>query len=258
MYIKEALEKHKKWLIDCQNGERANFNGINLMGVDLSGANFTKVIMCMVDLRAAILSKAILIRAFLKEANLSGADLRGANLSEADLRGANLRGANLEGADLRCADLSGADLSGANLGKTNLRWANLSEANLSGAENLLSAIDYLKEHFEFTSEGIIAYKTFCGTYTPPKKWVIQSGSVITENVNFNRTNECGNGINVAPLEWVYKNYGGKIWKVLIRWEWLAGVCVPYNTDGKIRCERVELVEIVDEESLSRALRKIIY
>lgn len=38
---------------------------------------------------------------------------------------------------------------------------------------------------------------------------------------------------------------GDIWKVLIRWEWLCGVCVPYNSDGKIRCERVELVEIVE-------------
>lgn len=27
-------------------------------------------------------------------------------------------------------------------------------------------------------------------------------------------------------------------------EWLPGVCVPYNTDGKIRCERVELLEVV--------------
>lgn len=245
MYIKEALEKHKRWLKDCQNGERANFNGMNLMGVDLSGANLTKVIMCMVDLRFAILSKTILIKAFLKGANLSGADLRGANLSEADLREANLRGADLRGVDLRCADLSGADLNGANLSEANLRWANLNEANLSGAKNLLSAIDYLKEHFEFTSKGIIAYKTFGDHFYPSKDWKIERGSVISENVNFCRTDPCGCGINVAPLEWVYENYRGEIWKVLIRWEWLTGVCVPYNTDGKIRCERVELVEVVD-------------
>ena len=37
----------------------------------------------------------------------------------------------------------------------------------------------------------------------------------------------------------------KIWKLLIRWEWLPGVVVPYNTDGKIRCERAELVEVVE-------------
>ena len=72
--------------------------------------------------------------------------------------------------------------------------------------------------------------------------------MITENVNFNRCEGCGCGINVAPLNWVKRNYGwrgGAIWKVLIRWEWLCGVCVPYNSDGKIRCERVELLGVVD-------------
>lgn len=138
-----------------------------------------------------------------------------------------------------------ADLSGADLRYANLSEADLSGADLSEAKELLSAIDYLKERFEFTSDGIIAYKTFNGSYNPPKKWVIQSGSIITENVNPNRTNLCGCGINVASLEWVRSHYNGDIWKVLIRWEWLAGVIVPYNTDGKIRCERVELVEIVE-------------
>ena len=54
--------------------------------------------------------------------------------------------------------------------------------------------------------------------------------------------------DVAPLEWARKKYPtDTIWKVLIRWEWLCGVCVPYMTDGKIRCERVELLETVSRE-----------
>jgi len=106
----------------------------------------------------------------------------------------------------------------------------------------------LNEHFEKTDEGYIAYKTFGGKYIPPEKWVIQSGSIITENVNFNRANSCGCGINVAPYEWVQIHYTGEIWKVLIKWEWLAGVCVPYMTDGKIRCERVQLLEVVNEDN----------
>ena len=177
--------------------------------------------------------------------NLSGADLSYANLSGADLRRANLSGADLSGADLSGADLSGADLSYANLSGADLSYADLSGADLSGADGSLSAIDFLKEHFEMTDEGFIAYKTFGDEYNPPEKWVIQSGSIITENVNFDRTNTCGCGINVAPLEWVKHNYDGNIWKVLIRFEWLAGVCVPYHSDGKIRCERVQLVEKVE-------------
>ena len=142
--------------------------------------------------------------------------------------------ADLREADLREANLSGADLSG----------ANLSGADLSGANGLLSAVNFMKAHFERTENGYIAYKTFGGQYNPPEKWKIEPGSIIEESVNFDRCNDCGSGINVAPIQWVRNYYKGDIWKVLIRWEWLAGVCVPYQSDGKIRCERVELIEIV--------------
>ena len=74
MKIKEILEKHKKWLLGEDGGERANLYGADLYGADLCGAN-------------------------LRDANLSGADLRGADLSGADLSGADLRGADLSGAE---------------------------------------------------------------------------------------------------------------------------------------------------------------
>ena len=167
------------------------------------------------------------------------ADLSGANLS-----GANLSGADLSGADLRRADLRGANLSGADLSGANLRGANLRGANLSGAKNLLSAISYLEANFERTPDGYIAYKTFGGTRAPNANWKIEPNAILDEVVNSNRTDDCGCGINVAPLVWVKRNYQGDIWKCLIRFEWLAGVVVPYNTDGKIRCERVQLLEVV--------------
>ena len=66
------LRKHKLWLADDPEGERADLSGADLSGADLSGA----------DLR--------------------GADLSGANLYGADLSGADLSGADLYGADLRC------------------------------------------------------------------------------------------------------------------------------------------------------------
>ena len=163
------------------------------------------------------------------------ADLRGAYLRCAYLREADLREADLRGAYLRVADLRGADLRG----------ANLSEANLSRAMGLLPAVNFLEAHFERTDAGYIAYKTFNTIYTAPAAWEIKKGAVISENVNFDRCTECGCGINVAPLEWVKSRYANAlIWKVLIRWEWLCGVCVPYMSDGKIRCERVELLEVV--------------
>ena len=145
----------------------------------------------------------------------------------------------------RRADLGWADLIGANLKGKNLRGASLIGANLSGAMGLLPAVNFLQAHFERTDAGYIAYKTFNVTYTAPTAWEIKGGAVISENVNFDRCTECGCGINVAPLEWVKSRYANEpIWKVLIRWEWICGVCVPYMSDGNIRCERVELLEMM--------------
>ena len=207
--LEKVLDAHKLYLNRQKGGSAADLSGADLHGADLSGAN-------------------------LSGANLSGADLSGADLSGADLSKANLRWANLSVADLHWADLHWADL----------RVADLREANLSGAGGLLPTVNYLAAHFERTEEGYIAYKTFGAMYSPPGTWKLESGAILEENVNFDRCSVCGCGINVAPLKWVKSKYKGDIWKVLIRWEWLCGVCVPYQTDGKIRCERVELVEVV--------------
>ena len=214
--LAEILENHRKWMRN-EGGCWANLSGANLSGANLSGANLSR-------------------------ANLSGADLSGANLSGADLSGADLSGADLSG-----ADLSGANLSRANLRWADLRWANLSGANLSGAKGLLDTVNYMEAHFERVERGYIVYKTFGGNYEPPTEWEIKPESIITETVNFDRCTECGSGINVAPLEWVRENYPNKeIWKCLIEWPWLVGVCVPYSTDGKIRCSRVRLLEVVSD------------
>ena len=222
--LNEILRKHKLWLDRDESGSRANLSRADLSSADLSSAN---------------LSCADLSRADLSSANLSDADLSGANLSSADLSCADLSGANLSGADLRWADLSSANLSSANLS-----CADLSGANLSGAKGLLSTVNFIDAHFERTADGYIAYKTFNSSCKVPDSWKIEKGAVIEEVVNFDRCTECGCGINVAPLEWVKQHMNGKIWKVLIRWEWLCGVCVPYMSNGKIRCAKVELVEVV--------------
>ena len=237
--LQEILRKHALWLNDEPDGERADLSGVNLCranlyradlrGVNLRGTDLRMTNLCMADLRGVDLYRA---------------DLRRADMYDAKLNDANLNSANMCFAKLNGANLSGAKLNNANLLGTHLLGANLSGANLSGVDGLLSAVDFMKANFECTENGYIAYKTFGAQYTPPEKWEIKPGSIIEENVNFDRCNDCGCGINVAPIQWVKDNYKEDVWKVLIRWEWLAGVCVPYNTDGKIRCERVELIEIV--------------
>ena len=202
MKLKEILEKHEKWLNHEEGGERA----------DLCDAILTSI-------------------------NLSHANLEGAILSGADLSRANLYGVNL------CsADLSYTILIDANLSHANLYGVNLSHANLSDVTRLLNLIDYLAEKFERTEDGHVAYKVFNGCYASPAKWKVELGEIITEEVNSCRTDKCGCGINVAPLEWVKRNFLRKdIYKLLIKWEWLAGVVVPYNTSGQIRCSRAQII-----------------
>ena len=163
-----------------------------------------------------------------EKAKLSGADLCRADLSRADLRRA----------DLCCADLSRADLCG----------ADLRGADLCGATGLLNPIDYLAEKFERTEDGYVVYKVFNECYASPTEWKVEPGEIITEQVNFCRVDEYGCGINAAPLEWVKRKYPEKdIYKLLIKWEWLAGVVVPYNTDGKIRCARAQIIGKVEND-----------
>lgn len=111
-------------------------------------------------------------------------------------------------------------------------------------KGLLDAINYMEAHFERTDEGYIVYKTFGENYSAPESWKIEPGSIIEETVNCDRTTECGCGINVAPFDWVYGNGRNQPYKLLIRREWLPGVVVPYNTDGKIRCSKVQILEAV--------------
>ena len=201
----KIIKEHQKWLLIGSEGSRANLSGANLSGANLS------------------------------DANLSGANLSGANLSDADMSGANLSDADLSRANLSDADLSDANLSGANLSG-----ANLSDANLSGCKGLLEPSVWMKDNLEKTRQGYIAYKSFGSNFTPPDYWKIKPDSEISEVVNPLPTLDCACGINVATKDW--ENLKGRIWKVLIKWEWLPSVVVPYNTDGKFRCGRVKLLE----------------
>ena len=98
--LQEIIENHGKWLIDSNEGSKANLCDANLRGAD----------MC--------------------DANLRGANLRGANLRDANLRGADMCDANLCGADLCGADLCGTNLCGADLCGADLCGANLRDTNL--------------------------------------------------------------------------------------------------------------------------------
>jgi len=165
--------------------------------------------------------------------------------------------ARLDGAILDGARLDGARLDGANLVGASLVGASLDGASLSGCIGLLSAIQYLETAFEWCDDGMIAYKVFGLHRSPPDGWVIAPGSVLSEVVLAERTTECGCGVNVGTASWIQgvDVSDRAIWRVLIRHRWLPGVVVPYAPNGKVRCERVELVEVVTHKQLAEVVER---
>lgn len=123
---------------------------------------------------------------------------------------------------------------------------NIVSIDLSESTGLKSSIDFLEENFEKTEEGYIAYKIFNLHYMKPESWEIKEGSILTEVVNTSRFEECSCGINVGTRKLMEEYSSYPIWKVLIRFEWLSEVCVPYNSNQKIRCGRIQLLEKVQE------------
>lgn len=122
----------------------------------------------------------------------------------------------------------------------------------SQCNGIFNPSDYLNKYFERNESdtGYIVYKTFGSMYQPCKEWDISPGTILYENCNMDRRADCSYGINVAPIEWVKRsaliNLEGEvkdIWRCEILDKWLADVCVPYNTDGKIRCSKLRLIEI---------------
>ena len=208
--LKAKLEAHKLWLTDTAGGEQ-----LLLMNYDLSYSN-------------------------LSYSDLRYSDLRDSNLSYSDLCYSDLRGSNLRG-----SNLSGSDLSG-----SHLRGSNLSGSDLSGSQGLLDAGAYMAAAFDTNADGFIVYKFESSepTYRPNPAWTFEPGAVLEEVVNPLPTLDCACGVNVATKAWCKRTYDahtGKLWKCLIRWAWAPAIVVPYNTDGKIRCSKVELLEVVE-------------
>jgi hypothetical protein len=93
---------------------------------------------------------------------------------------------------------------------------------------------------------VIVYKRIGETEYPiSSTWTIEPGAVLSEVPNPDRCAECGCGVNFGTREWCARNYTeADLWRCRIAWIDLAGVVVPYNTDGKARCAKLTLVEVV--------------
>ena len=129
--LEMILEEHKRWLItNGKVGERADLSYTDLSGFNLAEANLSYTDLSGADLRCANLRFADL-----EGANLRGADLSYADLRHAYLVNANLACADLPRAKLAFTNLYCADLRYANLMRVDLDYANLQNATLTDVKN---------------------------------------------------------------------------------------------------------------------------
>jgi len=240
----------------------ADLTGADLRNADVSKANFRDAKLEGASLEQVYAFGACFQQANLIEANFSRAKpelacfmyaiARNASFVDARLFFANFREAFLEGVDFQGAYCINTNFRAANLTKANfqgtyLDGADLVRANLSGSQGMVDPIEFIRKNFETTEEGILVYKVFGHFHSPNPDWTIAREAIIEETVNYDRSTLCTSGISVATLDWIKKNAGCscRVWKCLVRWEWLPGICVPYRTDGKIRVSRLQLLEQVD-------------
>lgn len=270
MSINEFIERakeHKKWL----NGQAEESSRLTLINIDLSKKRIENL-----DLTDAIFKNVDFNDSFIINTNLSYSMMKNCSFSSSVIDGTLFKGAEIDNVNFLNASLAASNfdfIRTREIDFTNTEFSHCSfiSSQLSNTKGLINSIDYLNKNFEKTKEGYIAYKLFEFQYKIPEYWDIKENGILNEVVDANRFDTCSYGINVATLEWIeenlisfnnlYKIFSNNeetnIWKVLIPFEWLSGVCVPYNTDGKIRCERVKLLRKITKEELSKERTKYV-
>lgn len=129
MNLVQALEKlfaHRRFMNNDPTGERADFTGEDLSGLNLSnniisGAIFTNAVLNGTNLSHTLATNAI----------FTGASLVGANLSDGMFAASNFDSANLTNANLADASFDDASFMGSTFANTELRGASFTVSKMS-------------------------------------------------------------------------------------------------------------------------------
>ncbi len=242
-YMRFCLHANKDFKVDLANTclkkldlrnfelRQANLRGANLEHANLSGVNASGV--CFNDAR--------LNSALLENARLEKAEFHGACLIFTNFQGAHLSKSVLNFAKLHLSNMKHTTLDGADL-----RWANIGIVDMTGAKGLASQTGYVDKNFEKNDKGLVVYTSF-GDYQPSRKyWTVRENSIISENCDFDRAHFKSYGVCFGNLVYLQQETKKEIWECLIEWPWLAGVCIPFNSDGHGRCEQLKLIKIYKE------------
>lgn len=179
------------------------------------------------------------------KSHLLNSSFDGSSLERSQLRDCTIENTSFFRARLRDLDMLNCTFRG--FDSRTLELADINKVNFSGSTGLPDPIEWMDENFgEPDKYGYIVYKSFSNS-TPcseerNKKWKPEPGLIITEQVNPNRTTCCGSGVSFGTRNWCIARYGSKhLWVCRLHYKDLLNVVVPFETDGKARCGRLELL-----------------
>jgi len=132
--IKRILAEHAKWLNGEINGKRADFSGMDLSELDMSGLFLKKALFVHTNLTKTVLRGSELAECVFDEAILDYADVRLGKLAGATFIKARAHHSNFFGAKLENTDWQDADVINSNFSASLLKKANFSGALLSGTK----------------------------------------------------------------------------------------------------------------------------
>ena len=249
--------------IDCflsyANFDHANLNHALFQACDIAFASFLHISghhLQFENVRGSEtawndsdLCDCIMVDCLLPVSRFVGCVFKGSHFSEVSLLRSNFTGSSLNYTNWHNCCLKECDLTGVALSDITML-----NTDLSQSRGLPSQADYIRMHFESDEKGFYAYKVFDVVYQAPESWIRRRGEEIKEVVNMDRFNRCSYGVNVATKHWIHQSFradpGLYVWKVLIPWKYVADVCVPFMTEGTIRCGRCILIESMTLEDFN--------
>jgi uncharacterized protein YjbI with pentapeptide repeats len=202
-------------------------------------------------------------RSDLRNSNLEDSNLRNSDLSHSDLGGANLSGSDLRNSNLSFSDLNGSDLRGANLSGNDLSGANLRDAKLEGCKNLPSiyrtSLSLLKYQPEETR--LRAFKYLNEFKSPYQRFEYEIGKTyVVEESDDDEMILCGEGINIATLDWCLRDTDCDLDRTYVEVEFYAkDLIIPYNSDGKFRIKKggkIKVIRKLSRKELKQAIEPL--
>lgn len=170
------------------------------------------------------------------------------DFSDAFINGANFHKCSLWDCDFTYANFINCDFTGASI--HNCR---MGAVNLSGSKGLLNPSEWMRDNFLTVDEGFLVLKINGYMFSSPPHWKMEKNAIITEEVNPNRTIDCGCGVNFGTVRFTSARRR-EVWVCLLHWHDLPSLIVPYNPLQKARCGRLRLlgrtsVRPIDDEAI---------